>query len=256
MSTCAVIPAAGRGSRLGLDRPKILAPIGPSLTIFDVLAGTLLECVDHLHVIASPDGATTVGNVMRSHPARARLSLSVQERPTGMGDAILCGYDVWRAFDDIFVVWGDQVFLSRETVRSALDLHGTATGPRVTLPLVRLPQPYVQYDFNGAGRLVHVRQQREGDAVDATGASDVGVFVLSTAGLRAAWDGYRVQAARGSATGEVNFLPFLPHLSGQLAWQTLTFDVADPLEARGINTPDDLRLAREHLARVARAASR
>src|SRR5690348_15615399 len=37
MRRCAVIPAAGRGSRLGLDRPKLFAGLGDGLTIWDVL---------------------------------------------------------------------------------------------------------------------------------------------------------------------------------------------------------------------------
>jgi bifunctional UDP-N-acetylglucosamine pyrophosphorylase / glucosamine-1-phosphate N-acetyltransferase len=252
MSVCAVIPAAGRGSRLGLHGPKILAPIDDSLTIFDVLRNTLLEHVDQLHVIVSPDGMSPVHHAIQRDPEHARISLSVQEKPTGMGDAIFCAYEVWREFDDIFVVWGDQVFLSPGTVRTALCVHASAEGPRFTLPLTRLPTPYVQYDLDRAKRLVRVRQKREGDIVDAEGSSDVGAFLLSTAGLRHAWEQYLTKATRGSATGEINFLPFLPYLPQRLAWHFLTFDVADPVEARGINEPDDLRFAQERFARVAR----
>jgi bifunctional N-acetylglucosamine-1-phosphate-uridyltransferase/glucosamine-1-phosphate-acetyltransferase GlmU-like protein len=165
-----------------------------------------------------------------------------------MGDAIFCGYERWRSCDDILVVWGDQIFLSDKTVRNALTAHASATGSRFTLPLTLLPSPYVQYDIDSSRRLVRVRQQREGDAVDAVGASDVGAFVLSTAGLKNAWDRYSIGAPRGKATGEINFLPFLVYLSNVQSWRVLTVDVPDPVEARGINTPDDLRFARERFA--------
>ena len=47
------------------------------------------------------------------------------------------------------------------------------------------------------------------------------------------------QARRGSATGEINFLPFLPFLFAQ-GWTMTPLEVADATEARGINTPEDL----------------
>ena len=47
----AVIPAAGRGTRLGLDRPKILAPLNDDETIWSVLRDKLLAVVDRVHVV-------------------------------------------------------------------------------------------------------------------------------------------------------------------------------------------------------------
>ena len=54
--------------------------------------------------------------------------------------------------------------------------------------------------------LIRVLQTREGDATTPNGYSDVGTFLLGTAGLKAAWDGYLAAVLRGAGTGrEVHF---------------------------------------------------
>ncbi|MFD2357171.1 hypothetical protein ACFSTC_59790 [Nonomuraea ferruginea] len=53
----------------------------------------------------------------------------------------------------------------------------------------------------------------------------------------------------GAATGEVNFLPFLPYLSQVRGRPVTVVPVTDPSEARGVNTPDDLDFARQAFQR-------
>jgi bifunctional UDP-N-acetylglucosamine pyrophosphorylase / glucosamine-1-phosphate N-acetyltransferase len=96
----------------------------------------------------------------------------------------------------------------------------------------------VEYVFDGA-RLTKVLQTREGDATTPNGFSDVGAFLLRTDGLQPAWDDHLAGAQRGSGTGEINFLPFLPFLCAR-GWTVTPLEVADATEARGINTKDDL----------------
>src|SRR4029077_5900171 len=50
MNTCAVIPAAGRGTRLGIDLPKLLVPVTEADTIWSVLKDKIKRYVDHIHV--------------------------------------------------------------------------------------------------------------------------------------------------------------------------------------------------------------
>jgi bifunctional UDP-N-acetylglucosamine pyrophosphorylase/glucosamine-1-phosphate N-acetyltransferase len=54
MRICAVVPAAGRGSRLHESLPKLLAPLGHGATLWSVLSRKLLAVVDHINLIVSP----------------------------------------------------------------------------------------------------------------------------------------------------------------------------------------------------------
>jgi hypothetical protein len=159
-----------------------------------------------------------------------------------MGDAIFRGRPVWERADLLLVIWGDQVHVSAETLRAALALHGGAAR-RLVLPVVALEEPYVEYRFSATGCLDAVLQTREGDVCRPGGFGDVGTFLLSTAGLPEAWAAYLAETTRGARTGEVNFLPFLVFLS-RLGWEVIPHRVADPFEARGINTPADLEFFR------------
>ncbi|HVW74463.1 MAG TPA: NTP transferase domain-containing protein [Rhizomicrobium sp.] len=231
MRICAVIPAAGRGTRLGSGRPKILAPLTARDTIWSVLHARLAPLVDHIHLVLSPDGAA-------QFPALpANVSVSVQPEPVGMGDAIFRGFDVWSRHDAVLIVWGDQVFVSADTLTRAIAAMGTPYRQAV-LPVTRMAIPYVEYIFDGQ-RLAKVLQTREGDTTTPNGFSDVGTFLLATNGLKPAWENYLNTAPRGQGTGEINFLPFLPFLSAQ-GWTITPLEVADATEARGINTKDDL----------------
>ncbi len=52
------------------------------------------------------------------------------------------------------------------------------------------------------------------------------------------------KSSRGETTGELNFLPFLTFLARN-GWDIRKLPVAEPREARGINTPEDLAYFRE-----------
>ncbi len=243
MRVCAVVPAAGRGSRLGIAVPKIMAPLGGGETIWTVLRRKLLQVADHISLIVSPEGEP----LMREHAAsdirRGLVSLSIQPKPVGMGDAIFRGYPVWSCAPTVLVVWGDQIFVSVETLAAACAALRDGCARTVALPLAALPEPYVEYQFAGDGRLLAVRQSREGEPCAPGGLADIGTFALSTDGLLSEWNCYLADAAAGAMTGEANFLPFLPYLSAR-GWSVKRIIVRDAREARGVNTPEDLAFFR------------
>jgi bifunctional UDP-N-acetylglucosamine pyrophosphorylase/glucosamine-1-phosphate N-acetyltransferase len=253
LSVCAVVPAAGRGSRLGLDLPKLLVSITENDTIWSLLRSRLEGLVDRIHVILSPADVEAFQQVLKKGPEGTPVSIGVQTEPIGMGHAVFCGHSVWSQADIVLVVWGDQVHVSRHTLKSGLALHERAER-HIVLPLVSLPDPYVEYVFDGTGNLAAVRQSREGDCCQLGGLGDVGTFLLSTEGLRDEWSLYLRTNREGAATAEVNFLPFLVFLA-QRNWEVKQLSVTDPLEARGINTPIDLDFFRSlYVTRTRRRA--
>jgi bifunctional UDP-N-acetylglucosamine pyrophosphorylase/glucosamine-1-phosphate N-acetyltransferase len=134
MSICAVIPAAGRGTRLGSDRVKILTPLTAHDTVWSVLYAKLAPLVDHIHLVLSPEGA-------RQFPALPdHVSVGLQPQPVGMGDAIFRGFDIWSSYDAALIVWGDQVFVSSDTLRRTIGALGSSH-KRAVLPLTRMAAP-------------------------------------------------------------------------------------------------------------------
>jgi bifunctional UDP-N-acetylglucosamine pyrophosphorylase / glucosamine-1-phosphate N-acetyltransferase len=249
---CAVIPAAGRGTRLGSSTPKIMLRIADGVTVWHLLHRRLGDSVEHVHVVVSPEGAPAFRGLAADHIRRGTVSLSVQDEPRGMGDAIFGAYRNWVGH--VLVVWGDQASLSPVTVGRVVRAHrqATSTGrPGLTIPLVSMRRPYVEYEL-ASGALWGVRMSREGDECRSGGFSDVGVFCLSTNGLLPAWRRYLSGAVAGNVTGELNFLPFLPRLSRIHGWRVTVVPVADPDEARGINTAEDLEFARQAFLRCER----
>jgi len=243
MSLCAIIPAAGRGTRLNADRPKILTPLVGETTVWDVLSQTLTPFVDQIHVVMSPDGKPLLEAALAKRPAGVPVTIGVQPKPLGMGDAIFSSPELFRRHDHVLIIWGDQVHVSAATLERCRRVHLAASGACCTLPLVSLAQPYVEYRFAPGGGLTRVLQSREGDACAPGGLGDVGVFFMSTAGLERVWADFLAEAQRGELTGEINFLPFLPFLSAH-GFPFNKVEVADPNEARGINTPEDLAFFR------------
>jgi bifunctional UDP-N-acetylglucosamine pyrophosphorylase/glucosamine-1-phosphate N-acetyltransferase len=244
---CAIVPAAGRGTRLQADVPKIFVPILPDLTIWDAVRARLCPVVDQTVLVLSPNGLSYVEKnpgEFRSE-SFARTTMTVQASPVGMGDAIFGAADFWCEFDDLLIVWGDQFNVSPTTLCACIELHREQEKPGMTLPLVRVPRPYVEYVFDLSGRLTHIRQSREGDVCETNGFADVGVFLLSGgAALIDEWTRYQRGCTMGSVTGEINFLPFLVHLSSS-GWRVNRYETNDPDEAIGINSPEDLAFARE-----------
>ena len=238
---CAVIPAAGRGSRLNCKEPKILVPIKNEKTVWHIIYEKLSPLVDNIHVVLSPESVNLFETRLTNDHILNGVSTSIQMDPIGMGDAIFGAYDSWKNHKNILIIWGDQVFVSIKTLQETIKTHLLSANRSLTIPTCLVNKPYVQYIFNkDFTRLINIKQTREGDICDEQGFADVGVFCLSTSGLQNEWKEYIMNKHVGELTGEINFLPFLAYLSKEKIWDLQNIIVDDPTETRGINTLHDL----------------
>jgi len=239
----AVIPAAGRGSRLGFNHPKILYPVGGRPILAWLLDLFVPNC-SRLVFVLSPDGASEVSaELERRIPGR--FDVVIQDTPTGMGDAVALGLSRVRT-PDTAVVWGDQVALRRESVETCMRLHQGVLRPDVTFPTVLRTQPYIHFDRDTEGRITGLRQAREGAAMPETGESDAGFFCFASAKLGTWLKQIRAsESASGTLTREFNLLPVIPWAARD--GRVLTPRVIRLEETVGVNSVRDATEAEEFL---------
>lgn len=241
MTRALVIPAAGQGSRLGSPVPKALTLVAGQPMIGHVIAACA-PWVSRVVVVASPAGEAGMRAYLSERPERSRVV--VQPTPTGMLDAIRIGLDALgdaAAVDRAWIVWCDQVLLLPATLQR---LAKAEAGHAAAFPTTAQRPPYIHFDRREDGRIVAVRQRREGDEMPDVGESDAGLFSID-ARARAELGLFAADAPRGARTGELNFLPFLPWLAARRP--VTTVPLTDPVEALGINTPEDLWAAESEL---------
>lgn len=240
-----IVPAAGLGTRLNADRPKLLVPVG-GVPMIDRLLDLFRAHVAAATIVVHPSFERDV----RAHLAGSRpfATTVVQPEPTGMLDAImLAAPDVGRVHpDEVWIVWCDQVAIHPETIRTLATLTASHAAAALVFPTVRRPSPYIHLERDATGRIVRILHRREGDAMPGEGESDMGLFAMPRTSFTELLPQYAAMVAPGAATRERNFLPFI-------AWaakdhEVVTFASVDQMEAVGVNTPEELRLVEAYLA--------
>jgi bifunctional UDP-N-acetylglucosamine pyrophosphorylase / glucosamine-1-phosphate N-acetyltransferase len=238
-----IVPAAGRGTRLGWDGPKVLCPVG-GRPMIDYLLERYRGVVDRIVVVVAPAAQSIVRGHLDEHGAPA--DCAVQAEPTGMIPAILSARSFVDAYQprQVWITWCDQIAISGQTVGRLIEETDRAPAPALTFPTVRQQPPYIHFIRDSGGRIVQVRQRREGDEMPDVGESDAGIFALQGDAYEQLID-YAALAPADAGTHELNFLPFIPWLAARRLVRT--FDLVDPREAVGVNTPEDRRAVEAYL---------
>ena len=243
MTRLMIIPAAGTGSRLGGEIPKALAPVA-GRPMIDHLLRLYAPTVDAFVVVVSPAARAQ----FEAHLGGSKTAIDLVEQPvaTGMLDALLEARDCvsGRQLDRVWITWCDQLAVSPSTIARLIGAETTRPEPAMVLPTCQVADPYIHFERDVAGRIVAVRHRREGDPMPPIGESDMGLFSLSREAFLRELNDFAEASGRGDVTRERNFLPFIPWLAAD--GRVVTFPCADPIEAVGINTPEDLRRIEEY----------
>ena len=232
----AIIPAAGRGTRLEYNKPKILFPIA-GRPMCDWLIDALEGLCERFVFVVSANAVDVIDSAVRPRLGDC-VSFAVQAAPNGMGDAILKAEPfVVSPFST--VIWGDQVTLRRQTVENCMSWHEERVNPTLTLPTIIRDDPYIDIERDNVGRISRVRQAREGEIERASGENDCGLFCFTTSILFAELrHASKFAEGLGRSTGEVNLLQILPMFE-QGFDSVGTLRITDVSETFGVNTRND-----------------
>ena len=110
----AVVMAAGVGSRMRSATPKHLHPLLGRRLVDWVLEAARPLSPDPLVVVASPTAADAYDD---------DVTVAVQERPLGTGDAVRRAQDHASTAQDVLVLSGDTPLLTTELLEQLLAAH-------------------------------------------------------------------------------------------------------------------------------------
>ncbi|OGR90445.1 MAG: hypothetical protein A2992_01890 [Elusimicrobia bacterium RIFCSPLOWO2_01_FULL_59_12] len=245
-SWTAIIPAAGRGSRLNCTGPKILYPVlGKPMLEWLI---TLLEplCGDLVFVL-SPEAPELVGPLLQARLG-SRARTVIQPQPTGMADAIaVCEGFVKTPYT--LVLWGDQITPRGRSLAACMTFLESTSSLHAAIPTMIRDAPYIHFKRDDRERIVDVFQARESAQKMAQGESDCGAFCFRTEALFQVLRQARGSPLhKGARTNENNFLSLIPLFhddQGALA----TVRLHDAEETLGINTAEDAQEAGRILKR-------
>jgi bifunctional UDP-N-acetylglucosamine pyrophosphorylase/glucosamine-1-phosphate N-acetyltransferase len=248
----AIIPAAGRGSRLKSEAPKILFPLA-GRPVLDHLMELLAGLCSRVVLVVSPDRQRQVQPHLSRFSER-RMTTASQKRPLGMADAVRCGLPQ-VVTPHTLVIWGDQAGIQRSSVEISMRLHSGPIAPAATLPTVLRENPYIHFQRNAGGQIVDALQAREGDQMPLVGESDCGLFLFQTAVLKRFMPMLMGSAqCIGRQTGELNFLPILPMIAST-GERVVSARIASAEESLGLNTREDAARLSQTFTRFRSAGS-
>jgi len=186
-----LVLAAGSGTRMRSDIPKVLHTLGGRSMLSHALHAVAKVAPDHLVVVLGKDRdriSTAVGElaVQLGRP----VEIAIQEQQLGTGHAALCGLSALPDnFDGVVVVTsGDIPLLDADTMAELLAVHGTASAA-LTVLTTTVP------DATGYGRILRTQDGEVIAIVEETDATpqqraireiNAGVYAFDIAALRSA----------------------------------------------------------------------
>jgi bifunctional UDP-N-acetylglucosamine pyrophosphorylase/glucosamine-1-phosphate N-acetyltransferase len=237
----AVVLAAGKGTRMKSDLPKVLHPLANRPLLDHVLDTVQAVGVDHTVVVVGHKA-----DLVKETCSRSGLDFVVQEPQLGTGHAVQVAVPGLRQGGYCVVLAGDVPLLTEATLRNLI--QGTVSSEAAAVILTCVVDDAAAY-----GRIIKDEQGRVQKIVEARDASpdelevgeyNTGILCFRTDLMIQALDNLTTENEQGEyyLTDTVAWLVGQGHLVEAVA-------TSDPDEVGGINTVAELEAAGEILAR-------
>lgn len=236
-----IILAAGKGTRMRSELPKVLHPVGGAPMIEHVLRAA--EAVSFRPTVVVGYRAGEV--IKRLGEGRDYV---VQEEQRGTGHAVHCALSAFAdASEDAVVIPGDHPFVTPTSILKIVSARA-AEDAAIALATVRLPDfegPREQ--FAGCGRIVRGADGGIAAIVERKDATEAQARIsevnVSTYCFRGAWLKENVsRIVSGNAAGEY-YLTDLVAAAFAQGQKIVGVPLDDAREGMGVNTPEQLLAA-------------
>lgn len=228
-----MIPAAGKGSRSGLDYPKTLYPLGGTPILIRICR--LLEAYDPQPlIIINPAFEALFTERLREAGITATLIPQTEAR--GMGDALLTADHLISPEETLILVWSDIPLIMPQTVQGLIACH-EAHRNNFSLATWMGSNCYTIVERNPEGVVQRVLETRAlGIQPAAKGERDIGLFVFRKEPIFTLLK----EGIGASGTAEHGFL-YAIELLATAGEKVAGYPIATDQDILSFNTPEELR---------------
>lgn len=237
-----VILAAGKGTRMNSDLPKVLHQVHgrPMLDYVLDLAGDLRAARTILVVGYGADA------VQGATASRRGLRYARQEPQLGTGHAVMSAEPHLAGFGgDVLILYGDVPCLRPATVQALLEQHARESDDLTALAMEVGPDnEYGRLVLDPAGGLERIVETRDADPTQkAITLASSGIFVFRADPLRSCLPLLTTDNDQGEY-----YLTDLVRIFKQRGFKVGWAQVQDPEEVAGVNSAQDLRRVERTMA--------
>lgn len=179
-SMAALVLAAGKGTRMKSDLPKVLLPLLEEPVLYYPLQALRKAGLDDIGVVVGHQGQKVQDYLELDCPGSTVIW---QKEQLGTGHAVQAGQDWWAAYQSVIVIPGDVPLLTDDVIRSLVEYHEAENADCTFLS-------FFPPNAHGYGRVIReddsIRIVEERDAtLEERGVGEVnsGIYVFRTGPL-------------------------------------------------------------------------
>jgi bifunctional UDP-N-acetylglucosamine pyrophosphorylase/glucosamine-1-phosphate N-acetyltransferase len=231
----AIILAAGKGTRMYSDIPKVLHQVCGKALIQTV--------VDTVSAVGSLKTYVVLGHkieVVREQLSK-ELVIVHQKKLAGTADAVKSAAAHFRSYrGDVLILCGDTPLLTKETIKQLIRKHQSSQAVCTVLTaVIASPQGYGRMIRDSRGQVTAIREDKDAsDEERAVNEINVGVYCFKSKELFAALKRVKVNPKKKEF-----YLTDTIDLFYQQGLKVETYVTDDPSEGLGVNTRVDLAVA-------------
>lgn len=237
----AIILAGGKGKRMGGDYPKTMTEIGGKAIIFRILDSLKEICPKPTIIVGF--GADIVKKAVGE-----RAGYVFQDTQQGTGHAVLCAKEQLEKenLDSIIVIPGDHPLVNGRTIAEMISLH-QREGSAITLSYLRVPDYRDRFElFQSFGRILRDEEGRIagiGEVKDISEAEKkIREVNTSYYCFNAGWLWRNIGLLKPDNAARELYLTDLVRLAVSQKAGVSGFQIENPEEGMGVNTPEEKRL--------------
>lgn len=182
-----MILAAGKGTRMRSELPKVLHPMAGKPMLYYPIAAALDAGAKHVVVVIGQNAERIEATL--EHYFQDRVTIAIQTEQRGTGDAVACGLNKIKDSSGwLAIAYGDMPLLQASVFHTLSGLDPkSAAGLRMITTMVENPTGYGRIIRNVSSEIGEVKEQRDcSQAEQAICEINPGIYFVDLAFIRKA----------------------------------------------------------------------